>query len=225
MSKKSNVLWILFILLFFGCKNESTDSRKNEPGINNFTSRYNFKINYSDSLDAPEFLLQLVVKNNNKIGAIIKFPVFKVITLSDGKRLRLEELFDKSDIGKTPSSFNYEDSVLSSSRNPLRASLRRFIIDSLSKSNVKVDDDAITYYVHGVSFIEPSSESIFLLDLTYVLNKIDDRFKIYFYYESTTYDYKANYVPDEFQGYKKIFGDMKFDTFYLESNQIRKTDK
>ena len=213
------ISFCLVVFIMVGCNNGETkviDSTSGASTVSELSARYDYEIERSDSLPDPEFLLRLIVKNDNNFGVITKRPSFAVVNPQDGRYLALHLMYTESDIGKIPTSKAYSDSVLSPSKNPLRAELQQFINDSVLKRNMAM---AAKDYAIGFSFIKPRSESVFLLDLTPILNKINGRFKIYAFYDSLLYE-AANYIPNDFKGYKKV-SDIKFDTFYVDGNYAK----
>lgn len=211
----------IFVFITLGCNNPETkviDSKSDADNASALSARYDYQIKHSDSLADPEFLLRLIVRNDNNFGVITKRPSFAVVNPNDGRTLELYMMHTESDIRKTSTSLAYSDSVLNPSKNPLRAALQQFINDSLLDRKIAM---TATDYAVGFSFIKANSESIFLLDMTPVLNKMNGRFKIYPYYDSVLYK-AANYIPNEFKGYRKMSGDIKFDTFYLDGNYAKK---
>lgn len=208
---------IMCAVFAVSCNNVKNKAISTNDTIDKITSYYNYRIHYSDSVANPEILLELTVKNDNAFGVMIKRPFMLIVNRDKLDTTTFDEIFNLADIRKIPSELAYEDSVTGQSSNPLFFDLEHYILDSVNPVNmerVKLKNSDL----YGYSFIHPLKTSVFLLNLTMFLDRHPGRYKVFPYYDTITYDYNVPVVPLEFKGYRKVSDNIKFDTFYLESN-------
>jgi len=214
-----NTLFVacLVALILSSCDSSLKNKRHEIPLPQGVVATFNVNFKYSGSSPNPEVLLELILENKNEFGIMTKVPLFDIVDAKTNDTYGLNYFFASSDSNKIPTYTAYEDSLGSTLKNPLQYGLEKYIMDSLSKCGEKIDSLKAND-IHGFTFIKPFSKSVFLLDLTIILNKANGQYKIYPYNDNISFDYNANYVPSHYLGFTKVLEDIKFDTFYLAAN-------
>ena len=176
-----NIIGTLFlIVLLFACNTSTDEPKSGDLSQNKIVSSYKLRFKYTDSLAESEILLELIIENRNQFGVLVKMPFFKTEDVETAVEYTFSNLLAPLDYQRMPTYEAYEESLGNPQKNSFRYTLKNYVADSMTKRGEKFDEHDSD--VCGYTFIEPSSTTIFMLDLTLIIRKVNREVKIYAYH-------------------------------------------